>query len=1265
MFLKNMNNPTLGVNLDSRPSGPSPSIITETFHVTDSAASDWASSAQPQSTASVISQLRKEFLEGTSVAEQSSVTKKDPPKTNKYLRPENRWTKPPLPNNAAGATPADNVNENMSDVVQGYVVQPAQMHKAEVVHVRQDSTSTEESADITLKEQSFAENNGQDARFEDAAFNNYIAESNDFIAHQKNANGLTKTKKGFFSNIFKKPPSNKSSKKSPKKKDFYEAEEENTSEVEVDNNESFMMPDEPNASMVAHASSSILECNNENVNPLMSSERKLNPLLDNDEDIFPPFQPLKVTRKRSMSKPTDLDELLRLQEEEEQMMSSKIDMEMANEMPKKTFNAEDVFANDPFFRDAMAEFEGKPPVPDRVPVARNVPIFKEVPTNDPIYENSYHNLYTHHPPSLNTTQEIDIDVALGYADEQAIENIEWPTADLPTNESIIPPKEVELDYGPPQPTKVKKSIFSFGKKNKKKPGKNDEVSYYVEEPQPEPRTPDNLDQDFQEEATAIIHEPQKSESKTPPTPSNKPSFFKFKSKKKGSPGNQSIGKEPFATNDELDQSNDIPEDLGLVQPEENNTADTETVNQSLPKDSFADKEPSPPSPISQLGPIREEKPSFFSFQKTTKKTPPRQTQSFEEKHLEVQVQQQQQPPPRSQSSRDSSPKRNKAKSRDSSPQRSKPSGKGLSGFFRSSSSNKKSNSSRKESSQIGTMAPVDVSHLVDEEEYDVAEDQDSAMQYSKPQIHDDSASKVPQQSISEMVQNEQTSSTKENVVQGPRDQNDVQQENGENIIATLQKDEITQNEPVEEEALPSVPQTRSTGSLPMRGRPKEKKKGSGFMSGFFSTKPPSRPPSQTRQRTPEPDQRPPFVRDRRSKSMPRHGKSSGGLTDFFNARPPSSSAANQNAPREQDSVQVTAESVEQPQVQKQLPPSQPSRRPPPKSKSTGGISNFFNMTPKHPRRPTGPPPSPPPSAAQETSEQPSDDQSQGQNRRLSAANSVSSISSQRRRESKGFANFLGSSPLRKSSRGPPSMPRSQTIDLATASRPPNARHESAMAPREPERPRQNPDFDKIEPASSENEHIPQASNPTSIPPANQSGRVMGRRSGRFRKSQDNSTPSQLKGPHVLPPPPATNNTEHAMMRDIFAEAVNRPSRRGSMSSLNQPSKGANDVLPDDSEYAQAISANYAQDQSNSKVGRTDSYKQAKTSSVTDESGRQMRNYNSLPRLGKGGRQQQRVGRGGDPGGRQEADDPETRSLGAGGRHPRQRGKRGDDNCQMM
>ena len=39
-----------------------------------------------------------------------------------------------------------------------------------------------------------------------------------------------------------------------------------------------------------------------------------------------------------------------------------------------------------------------------------------------------------------------------------------------------------------------------------------------------------------------------------------------------------------------------------------------------------------------------------------------------------------------------------------------------------------------------------------------------------------------------------------------------------------------------------------------------------------------------------------------------------------------------------------------------------------------------------------------------------------------------------------------------------------------------------------------------------------------------------------------------------------------------------------MSSLNQPSKGGNDVLPDDSEYAQAISANYAQDQSNSKVG---------------------------------------------------------------------------------
>ena len=120
------------------------------------------------------------------------------------------------------------------------------------------------------------------------------------------------------------------------------------------------------------------------------------------------------------------------------------------------------------------------------------------------------------------------------------------------------------------------------------------------------------------------------------------------------------------------------------------------------------------------------------------------------------------------------------------------------------------------------------------------------------------------------------------------------------------------------------------------------------------------------------------------------------------------------------------------------------------------------------------------------------------------------------------------------------------------------------------------------------------------------------------------------------------------------------------------------ILPADSEYDQAMSANYQHDHpglNSTKVGRTDSYRQAKNSAAAMENaggghrGHQMRNYNSLPRLGKGAKhsnqQQQRPPK----------NNPETRSLGLGEDvqqqpHPRQQqrrggGRKGDDNCQMM
>ena len=162
-----------------------------------------------------------------------------------------------------------------------------------------------------------------------------------------------------------------------------------------------------------------------------------------------------------------------------------------------------------------------------------------------------------------------------------------------------------------------------------------------------------------------------------------------------------------------------------------------------------------------------------------------------------------------------------------------------------------------------------------------------------------------------------------------------------------------------------------------------------------------------------------------------------------------------------------------------------------------------------------------------------------------------------------------------------------------------------------------------------------------LQPEEPTRRVMGRRSGRFRRGQQNSaTPPQLQGPHRMPPPPANNTsaTEQSLARDIFAESVNRPSRgpsrRGSMTSLNQP-KDNHETLPPDSEYDQAVN----------KVTMNEARKRQQN----------MRNYNSLPRLGKRNVQNQA----------QHQQDPETRSLGDQKLANRRRPRQGNDNCQMM
>ena len=83
----------------------------------------------------ILAQMRKDFFTNT----QQSPEKREQTKvTNKYLKPENLYVPSSKPNAE-------------DQVVQSFVA--PQMHHAEVVHVRQDSTSTEASMEASFDTQ--------------------------------------------------------------------------------------------------------------------------------------------------------------------------------------------------------------------------------------------------------------------------------------------------------------------------------------------------------------------------------------------------------------------------------------------------------------------------------------------------------------------------------------------------------------------------------------------------------------------------------------------------------------------------------------------------------------------------------------------------------------------------------------------------------------------------------------------------------------------------------------------------------------------------------------------------------------------------------------------------------------------------------------------------------------------------------------------------------------------------------------------------------
>lgn len=838
-------------------------------------------------------------------------------------------------------------------------------------------------------------------------------------------------------------------------------------------------------------------------------------------------------------------------------------------------------------------------------------------TTEPLYENRI---------DLNTTQEIDIDAALGYCDEEAIDNIDWPKTE--EDQAPLPPPlpqtELTLDYAPPPAavqSKSKRSFFSFGTKKKKSPPSNVEVSYYVDSPptleQPQSDQNDELEQpeykDSNKKSGSFFkfknYQTKENRMKEPIDDmatlelgdsdidhhQPKPSLFNFKSKtvKK----HKTFEDHPKMLTDDDGEAAEIPIQH-LAEPEprhvpvlvEEETKEEEgttpipvkietstewtkerTKNKSPGFFSFKGKSSKAKEhvhhvPISIGDPvtseqeepnktnenIREEpitKPSFFSFKsKSRSREVPIQIEPEPEvspqqgHHLEVTPNDDEEMDSERNEITKDEVKETLETTADSSadiapdgtnelgpikeeqPSFSRPPSagdkstsrpakrKGLSGLFKSKKSQQQTLPK-----QIGTMQPVDVSHLVDEDDVEV----------EVP---------PPEQPV----------------------------------------------EPTEEQPL---------------DRSRTRKKSGAGLSSFFS----NRPNSQTRDRDN-------FTRnDRRSRSLPRSSKRD--LQD-----PPGH----------------------------QQPLSRPQQRhPPPKSKSMGG---FFNLQPKHPRRPQVPPPAPPASAATAAEESTLEQASEpihetNSSRAASRTGSMSSLASSKRRETKGLSNFLGTSPLRKSNR----MPRSQTF--------PKVPQPNGQMVSKPPTPLQDlkthEDTDKIEIASDEPLTLTQNQD---LPPRAQ-GRVMGRRSGRFRKNPEAAGelnyPSQLpKGPHTVPSRPEessekqnkSDSTEHSVARDLFAQAVNKP---GPVKSGKIAGSGSGQPFPHaDNEYDQAVN----------KVNRNDSYRRAG----------QMRNYNSLPRLGNR-KKDEHV----EPQPQVAAasqSDPETRSLdGRRRRHQRP----SNDNCQMM
>ena len=439
-----------------------------------------------------------------------------------------------------------------------------------------------------------------------------------------------------------------------------------------------------------------------------------------------------LERKRSMSKPTDLDEILRLQEQEtleqerEKQNEPAYHEEQQNLRDVKTVtqdNVSDVFKNDPWFQNRPTTKTPSPIAPIREPDVRDVPIHVNQSHNagqQPIYEN-YKNLNIQsllkpleppvpkYVPCNDTTQEIDIDAILGYTGDDdsndfsredknytgnygiatEIDQIEWPKG---SNEEIAPSfineERIEIDYDPManfQDGKRKKkggNFFSFGKGHKKKPKRDGsrQKEYVVHNDQPYSGTYDEKDALGHEEKSyettnGVQDELTKGETTTSSSPPSRDSSPEKQTKpSRGNKKKQSSGMglgNFFKTSKK--KTSTFVEIVRTVSSEENNTLqDRNIVNStSITKTQEVQEESD-----ANLNESSSKAPSVASARDLARSS------SFD----------------------------NSAKSQRS--PRQKPKG-GLKGFFRAPGA--KTSRSQTSQKKYGNTQPVDVSHLVDEE----------------------------------------------------------------------------------------------------------------------------------------------------------------------------------------------------------------------------------------------------------------------------------------------------------------------------------------------------------------------------------------------------------------------------------------------------------------------------------------------------------------------------------------------------------------------